>query len=107
MDANQDQGASLALEPMDASTAGDQAPHASCEESIAGAPGRHELRMTSADEFVASAMKEYQEGHVDPTLWARAAAQSGNDESLAIAAYLSARATAVQLQRRDRRRARR
>jgi cytochrome c-type biogenesis protein CcmH/NrfG len=59
--------------------------------------------MTAADEFLAAATREHQEGHVDTVLWARALAQSGADESLAIAAYLRARATALRLERRDRR----
>ena len=59
--------------------------------------------MTAADEFFAAAAKEYEEGHVDTVLWARALAQSGADESLAIAAYLRVRATALRLRRRDRR----
>ena len=63
--------------------------------------------MTAADPFLAAAVKEYQEGHIDPILWARASAQSGDDESLVIAAYLRARATALQLKKRDRRRERR
>ena len=107
MHAIQPEGERLALEPMDASTDDGRGAHASGEESAIGATGQRELDMTAADEFLASAMKEYQEGHVDPTLWARATAQSGNDESLAIAAYLSARATALHLQKRDRRLARR
>ena len=63
--------------------------------------------MTAADEFLAAAAKEYAEGHVDTVLWARALAQSGADESLAIAAYLRARATALRLERRARRAERR
>ncbi len=59
--------------------------------------------MMAADEFFAAAAKEYEEGHVDTVLWARALAQSGADESLAIAAYLRVRATALRLRRRDRR----
>ncbi len=63
--------------------------------------------MTAADPLLAAAVKEYQEGHIDPILWARASAQPGDDESLVIAAYLRARATALQLKTRDRRRERR
>jgi hypothetical protein len=63
--------------------------------------------MSSADEFLAAATKEYQEGHIEPNLWTRAVAQAGNDEELAIAAYLRARATALRLEKRDRRRERR
>ena len=90
MHAIQPEGECLALEPMDASTDDGRAVRASGEESVIGAAGQPELGMTAADEFLASAMKEYQDGHVDPTLWARATAQSGDDESQAIAAYLKA-----------------
>lgn len=107
MDAIQLEGELLALEPMDASRADGRAASPSDGASTAGPAGQGELRMSSADELLAVAMKEYEEGHIDPTLWARAAAQSGNDESLVIAAYLSARATALQVQKRDRRLARR
>jgi tetratricopeptide (TPR) repeat protein len=91
MDTIQSQNGPLALEPVDVPTA----------DRLAA----RELRMTTVDRFLASAAKEYEEGHVDPTLWTRAA-QSGNDESLVIAGYLRARATALQLQKRDRRLAR-
>jgi hypothetical protein len=107
MDAIQPDGGPLRLEPMDASTTDGRAVRPSGEESTAGAGGEGDLSMASADEFLASAMKEYDEGHIDPTLWARATAQSGDDESLVIAAYLSARATALHLHKRDRRLARR
>jgi len=106
MDAIHPQGERLALEPMEAPSDG-HAADTSGDGSIAGAAGTRELPTTSADEFLASAMKEYQAGQIDPALWARATAQSGNEESLAIADYLSARATALQLEKRDRRLARR
>src|SRR5258705_7563948 len=98
MDVIQPQGAPLALEPAAVSTTGD--------ESGAGAAGQADLRMTTADKFLASAVKEYEAGHIDQTLWARASAQPGSDKSLVVAAYLRARATALQLQKRDRRRER-
>jgi len=85
----------LALDPMEVPTTDDG--------SSDGAEGKTGLRMTAADEFLAVAAKEYQEGKVDRDLWTRALAQSGADESLTIAAYLRARATALRLQRRDRR----
>ena len=93
----------LALEPMEVSTPDDDAVRRANDGSIAGAEGQTGLRMAAADEFLAAATKEHQEGHVDTVLWARALAQSGADESLAIAAYLRARATALRLERRDRR----
>ncbi len=92
---------------MEVSTPDDDAARRANDGSIAAAAGQTGLRMTAADEFLAAATKEYQEGHIDAALWARAAAQSGADESLAIAAYLRARATALRLQRRDRRAERR
>ena len=79
----------------------------SVDGSAADPAGQSEFPMTFADEFLAAATREYEEGHVDQTLWARALSQSGDDESLAIAAYLRARATQLRLQKRDRRRARR
>jgi tetratricopeptide (TPR) repeat protein len=63
-------------------------------------PGR-DLRITTDDEFLAAAAKEYEKGQVDQALWARSAAQGAGDESLAIAAYLRARATALRLARRE------
>jgi tetratricopeptide (TPR) repeat protein len=85
----------MALDPMEVSTTDDG--------SSAGAAGKTGLRMTAADEFLAAAAKEYQEGKVDRDLWAQALAQSGADELLTVAAYLRARATALRLQSRDRR----
>lgn len=99
MDDIQTQGEAMELEPMDVSTA-DAA-------DAADAAGQRELSLTTTDRFPALAAKEYREGHVDPTLWARASAQCGGDEALVIAAYLRARATALQLEKRDRRQAKR
>ena len=90
---------------MGESSADDCADAPSGDGSAAPAAGQGELRVTAADEYLAAATKEYEEGHIDQTLWARASAQSG-DEFLVIAAYLRARATALQLERRERRLAR-
>lgn len=95
MDVIQPQRVPLALEPADASTTGD--------ESGGGAAGHAELRMTTADKFLALAVEEYEAGQIDQTLWARASAQAGDDKNLVVAAYLRARATALQLQKRERR----
>ncbi len=61
-----------------------------------------DLPLASDDKYLATASKEYREGQIDRALWARALGQS-NDESQAIAAYLRARATALRLQKRERR----
>ena len=96
MDAPQPPNKPLALEPIDAPTRGGDG-------SSDSAAGQRELRITIADEFLAAVAKEYQEGHIDPTLWARAVAQAGNDESLVIAAYLRTRASALQRQTQKKR----
>lgn len=58
------------------------------------------LRMATTDEFLAQAAKEYEAGEIDLALWRRAADLNPRDQSLIIAAYLRARATALQLQRK-------
>ena len=82
----------LELEPLDGPTSGD----------VAASPQRA-LGITTADAFLAQAAKEYQEGHIDQDIWSRTSAQIGADEELVIAAYLRARATALQLQKREER----
>jgi tetratricopeptide (TPR) repeat protein len=69
----------------------------------AGAGLQRELRVTTADEYFAQAAKEYQQGHIDQRLWSRTSARIGEDQELVVAAYLRARATALQLQKRDER----
>jgi tetratricopeptide (TPR) repeat protein len=107
MDAIHPQGGPLALEPLDVSPVADGPVRPIVDGATAPAVGEREVPMASADKFLASAIEEYQDGQIDQALWARASAQSGDDESLVIAAYLRARATALQLQKRDRRRERR
>ena len=87
----------LSLEPVEASTpAADEARPAASESAPKADPQR-DLRMTTADEFLAAAAKEYEAGTIDRLLWRQAADQHGRDVSLVIAAYLRARATALQL----------
>jgi tetratricopeptide (TPR) repeat protein len=100
MDANPLLSKALALEPV--SSPGGDAPRTAGDDSSADAKTQRDLRMTTADEFLAKAAREYEEGHVDSALWRLAADQCGNDPSLAIAAYLRARATALQ-QKQDKR----
>jgi tetratricopeptide (TPR) repeat protein len=92
MDANSPRGKALTLE-LSAPDA-DAAP-ATGSASSANAKPQRDLRITTADEFLAAAAKEYQQGRVDPALWRRAADQCADDASLVIAAYLRARATAL------------
>jgi tetratricopeptide (TPR) repeat protein len=84
----------LALEPVELSTAG-------AEASSATAKAQRDLHITAADEFLAEAAREYQKGNIDRALWRRAADQCADDPSLVIAAYLRARATALQLRRKQ------
>ena len=82
----------LALEPADAPGGGDGAP--------GDAEAKRDLHITTTDEFLAKAAKEYKTGDIDQALWRRAMEQGGGDESLVIAAYLRTRATALQLQQK-------
>jgi Flp pilus assembly protein TadD len=59
--------------------------------------------MTRADRFLAEATREFQEGHVDQPLWVRALVEVQGDQTLAEAGYLRARATALQVLKRDKR----
>ena len=107
MDANQTHSRPLELDPIEVSTPDDDAARTMGDGSSAPAAGQRELRITIADEFLTKVAKEYQEGHIDPALWARVSAQYGNDESLVIAAYLRARVSALQRRVRKKRSERR
>jgi len=61
----------------------------------------------SADRFLAKATKEHAAGNVDQPLWVRAVAQAGGDEALAKRLYLDSRATALRVEKRQERAARR
>jgi tetratricopeptide (TPR) repeat protein len=112
MDTNPLLSRALALEPVELSTPGADAARTVSNESSptrtvpndssADAKARRDLHITTTDEFLAEAAREYQEDHIDSALWRRAADQCGNDASLVIAAYLRARATALQ-QKQDER----
>src|SRR6266436_1619319 len=92
MDAKPPLRKALALEPMEALTPGGNG-------SSAGAKDQRDLRITTPDGFLAAAAREYQEGRIDRALW-RLAADQSNDASLVVAAYLRARAAALQLQQK-------
>ena len=102
MDANPLRSKALGLEPVALLTPGGDAARTAGKDSSADVKARRDLRITTADEFLAKAAKEYQEGRVDSALWRRAVDHCGADASLAIAAYLRARATALQ-QKQDER----
>jgi tetratricopeptide (TPR) repeat protein len=88
----------LALEPIEASIAGGDAARPMGEKASADAKAKRDLRMTTTDEFLAKAAKEYQVGNVDQALWRRAADQCSHDASLMVPTYLRCRATSLQLQ---------
>jgi tetratricopeptide (TPR) repeat protein len=96
MDVNPLPSRALALEPVEVSTPGGDAAR-KAGDSSAAAKAKRDLRITTADEFLAAAAREYQAGNIDQALWRRAADECGDDASLVIAAYLRARATALQL----------
>jgi cytochrome c-type biogenesis protein CcmH/NrfG len=89
------------------STSASASPAAAMVTPTAGLPTNaklhRELPTATSDEFLAEAAREYQEGLVDQALWNRSAARADNDEALALAGYLKARATALQLKRREER----
>jgi len=58
---------------------------------------------TTADKFVNAATKEYEAGIIDQPLWKHAVAQTGGDRTAAAQAYLRARATALRVQKREKR----
>ncbi len=94
MDTNRTRSQPLALEPMEESTP-------------AGAAVQPDLPISTADKCLAEVTKQYQEGHIDPALRAQASVQSDNDKSVVLAADLQARATALQLPKRNERSERR
>jgi tetratricopeptide (TPR) repeat protein len=67
----------------------------------ANAEAKRDLRITTADEFLIAAAKEYQDRQIDHALWRRAVDQCGGDTASVIPAYLRARATALKLLRKE------
>ena len=100
MGANQPQSKTLALEPVQGSSAADEPVRPAVRDSRGEGKQQRELRMTTVDEFLATAAREYEEGTVDRALWRRAVDQCRNDPSLVVAAYLRARATELQSRRK-------
>ena len=100
MKANPPSRAALSLEAAESSAPAGDAMRKASDQSASTENAKRDLRISTSDEFLAQAAKEYQEGRIDQALWRRAADQGANDASLVIAAYLRARATALQLQRK-------
>jgi tetratricopeptide (TPR) repeat protein len=67
----------------------------------ANAEAKRDLRITTADEFLIAAAKEYQDRQIDHALWRRAVDQCGGDTASVIPAYLRARATALKLLQKE------
>jgi tetratricopeptide (TPR) repeat protein len=86
----------LSLEPVETLTPAVDEARPAASESPGKADPQRDLRMTTADEFLATAAKEYEAGTIDRVLWRQAADEHGRDVSLVIAAYLRARATALE-----------
>ncbi len=78
-------------------------PSAPVKEPSAGVIPEAEPRSDGADRYLARATREYEKGHIIQPLWVRAVAQADGDETLARAAYLRARATAMRLTEREKR----
>ena len=90
----------LSLEAAESSAPAGDAMRKASDPSASTENAKRDLRIRTSDEFLAQAAKEYQEGRIDQALWRRAADQGADDASLVVAAYLRARATALQLQRK-------
>ena len=105
MDANPLHGKPLALEPIEDKSAAEG--NAVLDDSSIKAGAKHDLHLTTSDEFLAAASREYEAGEIDAALWRRAEEQSRGDASLVIAAYLRARATALKLQQKEHQRSQR
>ncbi|MEO6564946.1 MAG: tetratricopeptide repeat protein [Casimicrobiaceae bacterium] len=67
------------------------------------APGPTPSIPPPTDEFGAEALREYRDGNLDLPLWSRAISQHEGDQPAIIMAYLRARATALRIERRQRR----
>jgi tetratricopeptide (TPR) repeat protein len=100
MNADLPSNSPLALEAMDSPVAGGDRARQSGEQPPAGPGIQRELGITMADEFLAAAAKEYQEGHIDAALWSRVSGKPGHDPSLVAAAYLRARAATLRREKR-------
>lgn len=101
MDSNPLHGKPLALEPMVDQASAAEGNAALDDKGSIKAGAKHDLHLTTTDEFLAAASKEYEAGEIDAALWRRAAEQSRGDAALVIAAYLRARATALKLQHKE------
>lgn len=104
MDNNTPPSFALALEPVATPAPEESVSPQVAEQPADNAQAKRDLRMTSTDEFLAAAAKEYEEGQIDAALWRRAE-QGGADPALVVAVYLRARATALQLHRKEEQRA--
>jgi len=107
MDSNPIQGKALALEPIEDSASAAKANAAPDDKESIKAGAKHDLHLTTTDEFLTAAAKEYEAGEIDAALWQRAEEQSRGDASLVIAAYLRARATALKLEKKEHQRSQR
>jgi tetratricopeptide (TPR) repeat protein len=74
-------------------------------EAVPTVDDKRALHLTTTDEFLAAAAKEYEEGSIDTGLWRKAVDQSHGDAPMVVAAYLRARASALKREQRQARRA--
>ena len=107
------------IEPTDLSLVDVRAPSARAAEPVAAAPPpavaepirvstgtvwadpASALVATGADRFLTKAINEHAAGHIDRTLWERAVAQAGGDNTRAKSIYVQSRATALRVTKRE------
>jgi len=88
----------LALEPMhDPEQAGGD-PDASSQQPPVKCAIQPSLGINAADEFLAEAIREYEGGRIDSSVW-KSVEQTTSDATLVVAAYLRARASALRLEK--------
>jgi Flp pilus assembly protein TadD len=71
-------------------------------DATAATPAGASAAPVGADRFLAEAIREMRDGHIDRALWTRAMDLAGGNKDAATPGYLKARATALRLKRRER-----
>ena len=88
--------------PADAPQRHEPPADASRGDATAATPAGAGAAPVGADRYLAEAIREMRDGHIDRALWTRAMDLSGGNKDAATPGYLKARATALKLKRRER-----
>lgn len=88
--------------PADAPQRHESPTRAPAGDATAATPTGTGSAPAGADRFLAEAIREMRDGHIDRALWTRAMDLAGGKKDAATPGYLKARATALKLKRRER-----